>query len=160
MTATQIPPRTVVLDQIELALVEAIDRYADQVEAEFTRRVALGVSAKEVAKQMLIDVEAMTGMFAGAKQTIAQVAGTAPNIAGQSAYMQAVYEDMAKEGELDGMTVPYTWMLDAGADHCDTCAARANDTRTLQEWLDVGLPGSGVTDCRHNCRCSLVPAKE
>jgi len=50
----------------------------------------------------------------------------------------------------------FEWTLEASAEHCDDCLARAGVVKTFEEWKADGLPGSGVTDCGKNCLCSLT----
>lgn len=38
-----------------------------------------------------------------------------------------------------------------------SCARRHGMLLPMSEWVTMGLPGSGVTHCRDNCRCQLVP---
>lgn len=44
---------------------------------------------------------------------------------------------------------------DAGPER--SCARRHGILQPMSEWMTWGLPGSGVTHCRGNCRCQLVP---
>jgi len=44
---------------------------------------------------------------------------------------------------------------DAGPER--SCARRHGILQPISEWMRWGLPGSGVTHCRGNCRCKLVP---
>jgi hypothetical protein len=44
---------------------------------------------------------------------------------------------------------------DAGPER--SCYRRHGMLLSMAEWMKMGLPGSGVTHCRGNCRCQLVP---
>jgi len=50
----------------------------------------------------------------------------------------------------------YKWVMNPGAKHCDECSDRNGQIKTLDEWYDIGIPGSGDTDCYYNCMCDLV----
>ena len=49
------------------------------------------------------------------------------------------------------------WMLDPSVkEHCDTCLENSEmAAKTYNEWIEIGLPGFGNTDCGQYCRCSL-----
>lgn len=38
-----------------------------------------------------------------------------------------------------------------------SCARRHGLLKPFADWVTMGLPGTGVTHCRGNCRCQLVP---
>ena len=50
----------------------------------------------------------------------------------------------------------YKWVMNPGAKHCEGCSERNGQIKTLDEWYDIGIPGSGDTDCYYNCMCDLV----
>lgn len=49
----------------------------------------------------------------------------------------------------------FTWVC-MHSNSCDDCLELHGDTHTWSEWLDIGLPGSGHTQCQDNCNCELV----
>ena len=40
---------------------------------------------------------------------------------------------------------------------CPQCAERAGRTESYEYWQTIGLPRSGFSVCRGNCRCHLEP---
>lgn len=48
------------------------------------------------------------------------------------------------------------WVLDPGAQHCETCLEYARNSPYPANRLP-GIPGQAPTICNGSCRCSLVP---
>ena len=42
---------------------------------------------------------------------------------------------------------------------CTDCERRSGEVETMDFWKTVGLPQSGFSICRYNCRCQLIPEK-
>lgn len=43
---------------------------------------------------------------------------------------------------------------------CPDCIERHNmEPRSWEEWEEMGLPRTGATVCKENCRCMLIPAE-
>jgi len=136
--------------EVDGMLQAAIDAAVDNVTTEVARLETLGMSRVAIKEKLLVDLANNTGIFAKLVNDAGRVASDGVNMMNQAAYYQGVVDDM---NEL------YYWTLDPGAEHCDDCLDRATwPAMTFAEWQDNGLPGSGVTRCGHNCRCSLVPA--
>jgi hypothetical protein len=52
----------------------------------------------------------------------------------------------------------YKWILDKSVKNCPDCIRRSQyPARTLAQWTAIGKPGSGITVCRQNCYCTLIP---
>lgn len=135
--------------QVDTMLQQAVDLTVTRVSAEAERLRTLGMSNGAIRTKLYADAEAGTGIFAGLDNAVGRVASDAVNMANQAAYYETVTEDAQEQ---------YDWVKDPGADSCDTCIERDTwPARTFEEWQEEGLPGSGVTICQHNCRCSLVP---
>ena len=52
----------------------------------------------------------------------------------------------------------FTWVTIAGHKVCLDCAPRGGIQKTLKEWEQEGLPGSGWSVCRGYCYCILDPS--
>jgi hypothetical protein len=60
-------------------------------------------------------------------------------------------------GGLSEDSIPHRWVLDSdgfGA-HCPDCLELDGEVRTLAEWQNSIMPGSGCLQCGSGCRCSL-----
>jgi phage head maturation protease len=51
----------------------------------------------------------------------------------------------------------YEWLINDDAQtHCDDCEEREGQVHTMDEWVDLGLPGDeGSTACGEHCKCSI-----
>lgn len=54
----------------------------------------------------------------------------------------------------------YRWEYNPGANHCPGCIERNGKEKKLSEWVALGLPGTGSTECHSNCMCDLVEVKQ
>lgn len=53
----------------------------------------------------------------------------------------------------------YRWVAVGDGNVCPQCVDRHGKEKTMEEWERIGLPATGTTYCKENCRCVLVPAK-
>ena len=53
----------------------------------------------------------------------------------------------------------FRWVLDPGADHCNTCIAYAAGGPYTLDTLP-GIPGDAPTDCNGGCRCDLIEVEQ
>ena len=51
----------------------------------------------------------------------------------------------------------YRWTAIGDKRVCPDCEPRHGEVDSLEFWKTVGLPQSGFSICRYNCRCQLVP---
>jgi hypothetical protein len=42
---------------------------------------------------------------------------------------------------------------------CPDCMDRHGEEKTWEEWEDEGMPRTGATVCKENCKCVLLPAE-
>ena len=147
----------------ELLFNEAIDREAEILEIylegkamrtsvtldEYIQaRLASGTSKEIIKKELLQDLkthgrifsEFLSGMKATAKGNNARI------------------RDMAEVSELGIEDVKYRWVA-VLVNTCPDCLARHNKVATWDEWEARGLPRTGATVCRENCKCMLLPAE-
>ena len=52
----------------------------------------------------------------------------------------------------------FRWQSVGDTKVCEDCEPRQGQVDSLEFWQTVGLPQSGFSICRYNCRCQLVPA--
>jgi len=43
---------------------------------------------------------------------------------------------------------------------CPDCQALHGQSKTMEEWKKIGLPRSGKTQCKKECKCAIVPDRE
>jgi hypothetical protein len=56
----------------------------------------------------------------------------------------------------------YEWILDPTVqEHCGDCLSRSEmPAKPFFEWSELGIPGSGVTECGDYCKCLLEVVSE
>lgn len=52
----------------------------------------------------------------------------------------------------------YRWVAVGDKNVCIDCERRNGDIGSMEFWKTVGLPQSGFSICRYNCRCQLLPS--
>lgn len=52
----------------------------------------------------------------------------------------------------------YRWVAVGDKNVCPDCERRNGDIGDMEFWKTVGLPQSGFSICRYNCRCQLLPS--
>lgn len=63
-------------------------------------------------------------------------------------------DGMTARQALEGKQRLFTWRVES-AKPCPDCSARNGQKRSLSEWQLAGLPRSGWSLCRKNCKCIL-----
>lgn len=59
-------------------------------------------------------------------------------------------------GKKDKVTWIAVSVITAGGHACPDCAPRHQEVDTYQNWVIRGLPGTGWSVCRTNCKCRLL----
>lgn len=57
-----------------------------------------------------------------------------------------------------GVETTYKWAA-VFVNTCPDCESRHGVEHTWEEWERLGLPRTGQTICRENCRCMLIPSE-
>ena len=109
--------------------------------------------SKDAIKQRLVDDLHNGGPIFGDFRSQFKSIGERAIENGSQVTHNAVYSEALGDSQL------YLWVLDPRVEnHCDDCLERAEwEPKTMQEWEDLGLPGSGVTVCTTHCYCNLEP---
>lgn len=69
--------------------------------------------------------------------------------------LQAIYYEGVAAGKGEQMMV---WKLGDSEESCDDCPRLDGNVRPMKYWLKIKLfPGSGRTECKLGCKCSLKP---
>ena len=68
--------------------------------------------------------------------------------------LSGVYEKAKLSRDLNGQ---YRWDYSPSvADHCGDCSHRNGQIKSAREWMRIGLPREGKTQCNGGCQCKLV----
>jgi len=118
--------------------------HAKMVEADIAqmkrKAKALGWSAKQLAEQIEIALNTIKSHASNAVDAVVQAG--------------SVLNDMWNDSGGD-LSREYVWQA-VSNNVCVDCAALHGTKKTMGEWLESGLPGSGHTVCGPHCQCLLV----
>jgi len=155
---TKLPSIEMTISASEELIETMINSWVDKIESEKMALSVQGVGVKKILELFIKDSETLTGLLSGAKTSIGLKASQIVNINHQSAYNNAILKKFADDSDVYQRL--FKRVLEPGAKHCASCWAKRNQIKTYGEWIDEGLPGSGVDDCMHNCQCTLVPIRQ
>ena len=134
------------LRTMDIFLVGKAKRTAATLEEYIAARVAQGVSLETIKTDLLKDLEEGGRIFGEFRNAIkATVKGST---------MRA--RDVAQFAET-GLDIKYRWVA-VMVNTCPDCLERHGQDKTWEEWEAEGMPRTGHTVCKENCRCVLVPA--
>lgn len=128
---------------LDISLENNVKKTMLTMEEWIQRMVLTGMKDDEIELRVKEAFLRGSGPFATFKNTFIR------RTAGSINLLEKVPRDA--ERELDRK---YTWVC-LFSNSCDDCIALHGDTHTWSEWLDLGLPGSGHTQCEDNCNCEL-----
>lgn len=118
-----------------------------------------GLPDDVIADRLTADLEAFGGLSGYQKldqalsERLDSVASRYYTRAAEFVYNEG---DVPDDSEAEATGKLFLWFA-IGSNSCRTCQKRHGRIKTLAEWKRLGLPGSGNTDCRRNCRCTLIP---
>ena len=114
--------------------------------ATVTTMTASGMTNEAIKQSLLNDLNNGGRIFGSLRN---QFRSTVKNGVTYAANMSAI-----NEYKQAGVT-QYRWKT-VGKNICDDCAERHDETGTLEEIANIGLPQSGFSVCQSNCKCQLV----
>lgn len=109
-------------------------------------RLALGGDINDIKDQLLDDLENNGRIFSDFRRSIKATARGSINRVRDAGY----YTEF-------GVETRYRWSA-IMVKTCPDCMDRHGQVKLWEEWEAEGLPRSGVTVCRENCHCVLVPS--
>lgn len=118
---------------------------------EYVRdRIKRGESPKKVREELLKDLEEGGKIFGEFKKAF------------QPTFTGSInrFGDTGVFGEL-GKSVKYVWSACKVKKDpvCPDCLKRDGKSKSWEEWEKEGLPRTGATACKKNCKCILLPAE-
>lgn len=111
-------------------------------------RLLQGATKKEIEKELLGDLLDGGRIFGEFRKSIQATAdGSIKRTAdiGQWAF--------------EGVEKQMRWVTVEDKKVCPDCRPRHNRVKTLEAWEVLGLPGTGWSICRDNCRCVIVDSE-
>jgi hypothetical protein len=135
------------LKTLEIALSAKIRRTAISIEEYIAIRVNQGVSLETIQADLLADLEEGGRIFGEFRRAI------------ETTYNGSVsrFRDVAQVAEV-GLKAKFRWVA-VLIDTCPDCLERHGRTMTWDDWEQEGLPRTGQTVCKENCKCVLIPAE-
>jgi hypothetical protein len=123
----------------------------NELETEIQGYRATGMNDDAIYEALISDMDNEQGVFGHFKGGI--------ETAMDELVVRSTQLEQVAENPLDEK---YKWILDPTAqEHCEDCLDRADMTaKTMEEWMLLGIPGSGVTECGDYCKCILDTANE
>lgn len=131
---------------MDIFLTAKASRTAITIEEYIQTRILQGAD-REVLKQDLIkDLEEGGRIFGEFRSAIRATTNGVVNRTRDNAIFSNV-----------GIATSYRWVA-VLVNTCPDCLDRHNKVMTWDEWEAEGLPRTGQTVCKENCKCVLLPA--
>ncbi len=131
-----------------IALATNVKKTMLTIDEWIERMIMEGMADKEIERRVEQAFLKGNGPFATFRNTFLR------RTTGLMNRIERVPRDADKELE-----EKYTWIC-MHSNSCEDCLALHGETHTWSEWLDIGTPGSGHTQCQDNCNCDLVKEGE
>lgn len=135
------------LEVLEIYLYGKSMRTAITLEEYIGVRLTSGASKAIIKKELLLDLETGGRIFGEFRSGIQATAK------GNLHRMR----DASQVSDI-GVENPYRWVA-VLKNTCPDCLQRHNNVATWDQWETQGLPRTGATVCRENCKCVLLPAE-
>lgn len=134
------------LDTMEIFLIGKASRTAVTLQEYISAAQAQGVSDEAIEAELTRDLEEGGRIFGEFRSS---VKATSNGIINR-------LRDSAEFSEI-GIDTQYRWVA-VLVNTCPDCLARHGRVQKWEEWEGEGLPRTGQTVCKENCRCVLLPA--
>lgn len=122
-------------------------RTATTLEEYIQVRLAQGASKQAIEDALLKDLEEGGRIFGEFRNAIRATSNGVMNR----------FRDNAIFSEI-GTDTKYRWVAIL-VNTCPDCLERHNQIKSWPEWEAEGLPRTGQTVCKENCKCVLLPAE-
>lgn len=135
-----------IVTSMEIVLVAEASKTAITLESYIQSQLASGISPAELEGILLDDLKNGGRIFGEF------IRGIGSRVKGglQQISRVAYEDDQGIEPETELMWIAIL------VNTCDDCISRHGEVDTRDGWESRGLPGSGWSVCRHNCKCQLV----
>lgn len=135
------------LAAMEIFLGSKAAKTAITLEEYIQTRILLGASEESIEADLLKDLDEGGRIFGEFRNAIKATSNGVINRVRDSAIF----------GHL-GIEAPYRWVAIL-INTCPDCIERHNRVQSWLEWEKEGLPRTGQTVCKENCKCILIPAE-
>ncbi len=135
------------MEILNILLEAKVQRTAITLEEYIRTRVLSGASLETIKADLLSDLNSGGRIFSEFRNAVrATVAGATHRFRDQA--------EMAEFGEEE----KFRWVA-VLINTCPDCLDRHGQVKTWDEWAAEGLPRTGQTVCKENCKCVLLPVQ-
>lgn len=135
------------IETLQIMLWAKAARTSVTIEEYVQIRVLQGASYESIRNDLLTDLNEGGRIFGEFRRAIRATANGTINR----------FRDNAQFSEL-GIDKTYKWAA-VLVRTCPDCMDRHGREQTWEEWEAEGLPRTGQTVCKENCRCMLIPGE-
>jgi len=130
---------------MEIFLSSKASKAAITLEEYIQTRLVLGASEETIEADLIKDLEEGGRIFGEFRSSVRATANGIINRTRDSAVFSEI-----------GIDTQYRWVA-VLVNTCPDCIERHNRVQTWDKWEEEGLPRTGQTVCKENCRCVLLP---
>ena len=147
---SKLPPEArELLDQAMGKMLYDADVFSSRGNKAVRAQAAAGMSANAIKAGLLNDMQTGGRVFGEIRNSIKGSLVEGINQSSRAGQFQAL------DPESDTL---FTWVTVAGHKVCLDCAPRGGQQKTLKEWEQEGLPGTGWSVCKGYCYCIIDPS--
>lgn len=131
---------------MDIFLQAKAKRTAISIEEYIQTRLAQGASKETLQADLLDDLENGGRIFSEFRNAIRATSNGVINRFRDNGIFSSI-----------GVDTKYRWVA-VLINTCPDCLERHNQVQTWSDWEAEGLPRTGQTVCKENCKCILLPA--
>ena len=133
------------IETLEIALTAKVTRTAASLEEYINMRLTQGVTLDVIKEDLLTDLNEGGRIFGEFRNAM------------KATYSGSIFRfrDIAQLAET-GIETKFRWVA-VLINTCPDCLDRHGNIATWDEWEAQGLPRTGQTVCKENCKCVLLP---
>lgn len=135
------------IQTMEIFLLAKASRTSVTIEEYINTRLLQGASSDSIEKDLIEDLENGGRIFSEFTSSIRSTVNGSISRSRDS----AMFSDENVEEQ-------YVWVA-VLINTCPDCIARHGINKTYAQWEAEGLPRTGITVCKENCKCVLLPLK-
>lgn len=133
------------IQTMEIILIAKASKTAITIDEYIQTRLLQGTSAEVLEKELFKDLDEGGRIFGEFRNAIKATTNGTINRTRDN----AIFTDFTTE-------ISYRWVA-VMINTCPDCLDRHNTVASWVDWESAGLPRTGSTVCRDNCKCVLLP---
>ena len=146
----QLPPEARELLEATMGrMLNDADVFTSRISKAVQTQTSGGIATAATQGVLTADMATAGAIFGELRNTIKESIVEGINQTGRAGSFEAY------EVEPDTL---FTWVTVAGHKICEDCSPRGGQRLTLDEWEQIGMPGTGWSICGGHCYCVLDPS--